>query len=91
MKSIPSVSILSNQSKRTFIDKILQEANLNLAEYTEMIESRTIVISTQTLTNQGLLQLKKVEHKTLLQNLWRNHRSLFSKGRFREILFFKQK
>lgn len=82
MKSIPSLSTLSNQSKRTFIDKILQEANLNLVQYTEMIECRTIVMSTQTLTNQGLLQLKKLEHETLLQNLWRNHRSLFSKGRF---------
>lgn len=81
MKSIPSLSILSDQMKRAFIDKILEEINLTLFEYSEFVSNRSIVLHKQTLTNQGLSLLNQLEHKPLFQNLWQKYPLLFSKGK----------
>ena len=80
MKSIPSSSLLSDQLKRAFIDKILEEINLSLFEYSEIVSNRSIVLRKQTLTDQGLSLLNQLEHKPLFQNLWQNYPLLFSKG-----------
>lgn len=81
MKSIPSSSLLSDQLKSAFIDKILAEINLTLLEYSEMVSYRTIVLRKQTLTDQGLLLLNELQHKSLFQNLRQKYPSLFSKGK----------
>jgi len=81
MKSIPSSSLLSDQLKQAFINKILEDINLTLFEYSEMVSNRSIILRKQTLTNQGLLLLNQLEHKSLFQNLWQKYPLLFSKGK----------
>ena len=89
MKSIPSSSLLSDQLKQAFIGKILQEINLTLPEYSEMVSNRSIVLRKQILTNRGLLVLNQREHESLIQNLRRKYPSLFSKGNKTQFLFAK--
>lgn len=85
MKSIPSTSILSDELKRSFIVKILAEANLTLSEYSDLVSNRTIVLRKQILTEQGLLMLTNSEYQILLNNLRNKYPSLFCKGKVKRI------
>lgn len=80
MKSIPSAAVLADDLKRSFINKILEEAKLSLSEYSDMVAYQTIVLRKQILTEQGYSLLTTKEHEKLLNNLLKNYPLLFSKS-----------
>lgn len=80
MKAIPSASLLLDASKRDFIDRMLNDVNMNLTQYIEMIINRTVVKPKQVLTDRGLDLLKQPEHEQLFGQLTKQYPLFMTNG-----------
>ena len=86
MKSIPSASVLDDPVKREFIDRVLNDINLNLQQYIDTVNNRSIVKPKQLLTNLGLQLLKQPEHEDLLNQLIKQYPLFINNGNFHILL-----
>ena len=80
MKSLPSVLLMNDPSKRELIDQLLQDAKLTYEQYADIVLNRSVIKPKQRLTYKGLQLLNEPQHQPLLTNLEKNNPSFFAKG-----------